>query len=262
MIKRVGISQKDITTLDKLLKHRSVSEKAQPKDYRNKVVLKPWGYEYLIFENEHVAIWFLHIKNGHSTSMHCHPQKKTCLILLSGGALCNTFEHRNYLDSLGAVVIDKAVFHSTKALTNDGIDVIEIEIPPNKTDLVRLNDEYGREQCGYEGFTEMQTENLERFNHFSFDEPDEHTVFAHMSDRYAISAESYTNNDQFRSLFRLEENELISLCRGKILDGHGGPVLEVGDVLTGSMLRKNHPHEFQIKEKLLLLKASPRTKNS
>lgn len=262
MIKRVGISQKDVVTLGKLLNHRSVSEKAQPKDYRNKVVLKPWGYEYLIFENEHVAIWFLHIKNGHSTSMHCHPQKKTCLILLSGGALCNTFEHRNYLDSLGAVVIDKAVFHSTKALTNDGIDVIEIEIPPNKTDLVRLNDEYGREQCGYEGFTEMQTENLDHFNHFYFDEPNEHTVFTHMSERYVISVEAYTNNDEFCSLFKLEENEFLSLCRGRILDGNGGVVLEVGDVLAGSALKQNHPRGLQIKEKLLLLKACLRTKTT
>ena len=37
VIKRVGISQKDVATLDKLLNHRSVSEKAQPKDYRNKL---------------------------------------------------------------------------------------------------------------------------------------------------------------------------------------------------------------------------------
>lgn len=258
MIKRVGLSQKDILTLDKLLKHRSVSEKTQPKDYRNKVVLKPWGYEYLIFENEHVAIWFLHIKNGHSTSMHCHPQKKTCLMLLSGGALCNTFEHRNYLDSIGAVVIDKAVFHSTKALTNDGIDVIEIEIPPNKTDLVRLNDEYGREQCGYEGFTEMQTQNLERFNHFYFDEPNEHTVFAHMSERYAITVEAYMNNDQFQNLFKIGEDEFLSLCRGRIMSSNGKMILGVGDVLTGSTLRTHHERGMRINEKTLLLKATRR----
>ena len=30
-------------------------------DYRNVIVKKPWGYEYLVFENEHVAIWMLQI---------------------------------------------------------------------------------------------------------------------------------------------------------------------------------------------------------
>jgi hypothetical protein len=45
-------------------------------DYKKVVVKKPWGYEYLIFQSEHSAIWILYIKPNHQTSMHCHPQKK------------------------------------------------------------------------------------------------------------------------------------------------------------------------------------------
>ena len=30
-------------------------------DYSKVIVKKPWGYEYLVFENEFVAIWMLHI---------------------------------------------------------------------------------------------------------------------------------------------------------------------------------------------------------
>ena len=44
-------------------------------NYDINVVKKPWGYEYLAYENEHVALWFLHIKHTHSTSLHCHPKK-------------------------------------------------------------------------------------------------------------------------------------------------------------------------------------------
>ena len=49
-------------------------------DYSKVIVKKPWGYEYLVFENEFVAIWMLHIVRKRKTSMHCHPQKRTSLI--------------------------------------------------------------------------------------------------------------------------------------------------------------------------------------
>ncbi len=105
MINKIKVSSKDRKALEKLLKYRCTQEENQPKDYKQKVVMKPWGYEFLIFENESVAIWYLRIDKGHSTSMHCHPLKKTCLINLSGEALCNTLERRNYLKTIEAVVI-------------------------------------------------------------------------------------------------------------------------------------------------------------
>ena len=52
--------------------------------YKNVIVDKPWGYEYLAYENEHVGLWFLHIKKDHQTSLHCHPKKDTGLIVLDG----------------------------------------------------------------------------------------------------------------------------------------------------------------------------------
>ena len=47
---------------------------------------KPWGHEYLIYENQDVAIWHLFINKWERTSLHCHPNKKTGLIVLQGGA--------------------------------------------------------------------------------------------------------------------------------------------------------------------------------
>ena len=62
--------------------------KKDPFDYSKVIVKKPWGYEYLVFENEYVAIWMLHIVRKRKTSMHCHPKKRTSLILLTGNATC------------------------------------------------------------------------------------------------------------------------------------------------------------------------------
>lgn len=254
MINRIGVSPKDRKTLEKLLDYRRTPEGDQPKDYRNKVVMKPWGYEFLIFENESVAIWYLRINKGHSTSMHCHPLKKTCLINLSGEALCNTFERRNYLKNMEAIVIENSVFHSTKALSTQGIELLEIETPPNKVDLVRLNDSYGREMKSYEGFMEMQTKNLERFNYFYFNEPDGKTSPAHSYNDYSITMESYTSNEEFQDWFSLKKGELFCLCRGKILTKGNSPLLNVGDAYNSQTASTASELNFAINSPVLILK--------
>ena len=135
----------------------------EPFDYSNVIVKKPWGYEYLVFKNDWVAIWLLHIVRKRRTSMHSHPNKTTGLILLSGNA---TFYHLNgkiELNTMDSVIIEKMAFHSTEAFSSlpiqpaseNGIWVMEIESPPLKTDLVRMKDEYGREGAAYEGVDNM-----------------------------------------------------------------------------------------------------------
>jgi hypothetical protein len=259
MINRIEVSLKDRNSLKKLLKYRRAVEVEQPKDYHNKVVIKPWGYEFLIFENESVAIWYLHLNKGHSTSMHCHPIKKTCLINLSGEALCNTFERRNYLKKIEAIVFENAVFHSTKALSPQGIDLLEIETPPNKIDLVRLNDSYGREMKSYEGFMEMQTNNLQRFNYFYFNEPIEKTPSVYSSNGYSITMNTYGNNEEFQSSFSLKKDELICLCRGKILMENGKPFLTVGDAYSHQTDLLTSKSTFTIDAPILTLKVEGTT---
>jgi mannose-6-phosphate isomerase-like protein (cupin superfamily) len=259
MINRIGVSPKDRKTLNKLLQHRRAPEDDQPMNYRNKVVMKPWGYEFLIFENESVAIWFLRINKGHSTSMHCHPLKKTCLITLSGEALCNTFERRNYLKDMEAIIIENSVFHSTKALSPQGIELLEIETPPNKTDLVRLNDSYGRETKSYEGFMEMQIKNLERFNYFYFNEPDGNTLPTHSRNEYSITMETYANNEEFQDRFSLEKDELLCLCRGKILTEDNKVLLNVGDAYNNQSSLTAPGGSVKINSPILVLKTRATT---
>src|SRR4051794_580973 len=61
-------------------------------DYSRVIVRKPWGYEYLLFSNDSVAVWVLYIKAGEETSMHCHARKKTSLIVLDGIVRCSTLD--------------------------------------------------------------------------------------------------------------------------------------------------------------------------
>ena len=132
-------------------------------DYSNVIVKKPWGYEYLVFKNDFVAIWMLQIVRKRKTSMHAHPNKKTGLILLSGSAACYHSNGVIELNSSDGVVIEKGAFHSTEAFSalpilphsENGVWVMEIESPPIKTDLVRMTDEYGRAGASYEGVDNM-----------------------------------------------------------------------------------------------------------
>jgi mannose-6-phosphate isomerase-like protein (cupin superfamily) len=256
MIERIEISPKDQVTVQNLLKGRNLCEESQPEEYENKVVMKPWGYEFLVFQNEDVAIWYLRIKKGHSTSMHCHPLKKTCLIMLSGRSLCNTFRHRNYIDQGNAIIIDKSVFHSTKALSPDGIELLEIETPPNKVDLVRLSDSYGREMRSYEGLAKMQTENLSRFNHFQFSEPEENTGLTHSSNGYVIGMESYANNNDFKGRFNLKDKELFCLCRGQILTDSDESLLNVGDAYEDQEGSSSNASKLKIDAPILIMRVS------
>ncbi len=124
-------------------------------DFSEAVVKKPWGYEYIAYSSEEISAWILHIKKDNLTSMHCHVLKKTALIVLSGKAVCSTLDKSYELSEGQGLIFDKGVFHSTKAISDNGIILIELESPSKKTDLVRLNDSYGRETKGYELQNEM-----------------------------------------------------------------------------------------------------------
>ena len=149
----------------------SITNEAINYDYNNVIVKKPWGYEYLIYKNDQVAIWMLQIVRKRKTSMHCHPKKKTGLVLLAGDAKWAHQEGEIELNQLDGIVIEAGSFHSTEAFnplpiqpqSENGIWVMEIEPPPIKNDLVRMKDAYGREGTAYEGIDNVVFEPKECF---------------------------------------------------------------------------------------------------
>lgn len=148
MIHKIYPSLNDFENLSRL-KVQS-SEFANNFDYKNIVVNKPWGYEYLWFQNDNVAIWFLFIKKGSSTSLHCHAKKRTSLIVLDGEITCTSLDDKYKLLKFDSIVLEPCVFHSSMSTSENGSFIMEIETPPMKGDLVRMNDSYGRENSGYE----------------------------------------------------------------------------------------------------------------
>lgn len=108
------------------------------------LINKPWGHEYLLFENEHVAVWHLVIMAGHCTSLHCHPDKKTGLVVLDGAAKVSFLSGNQRLFAGEKVMIRQGVFHQTTNMVSVPLQLLEIETPKDKGNIVRLEDNYGR----------------------------------------------------------------------------------------------------------------------
>ena len=125
------------------------------KFYLNKTVKKPWGYEYIIYnDSSKIAVTFVHIKYGHKTSLHCHPSKKTAFIVLEGKALVQIGiykENKKIYNSLSRLVLRPGLFHSLESVSKKGLYALEFETPYDRNDLLRFKDKYGRKSKNYEG---------------------------------------------------------------------------------------------------------------
>lgn len=150
--KHYEFTVKDFMLLKKI--GRQKKSKYKDYDFANSVVFKPWGYEYLFYEGKDSCGWILHIKQGLGTSLHCHKEKKTLVCVISGLLLLITAAEKMLLMPGEAVLLDEKVFHSMSAFSfrNEAEDtrVIELEVPSDKTDSVRVIDYWKRKKQPYE----------------------------------------------------------------------------------------------------------------
>jgi len=143
-------------------------------EYKNKVCVKPWGHEFLVFQNKRVAIWCLTIKKGHQTSLHCHFNKDTQIIVLKGAAKISLTDNKHIaLSEMSSVFLPHYNFHGISALS-DEVCLLEIEIfnhnldYSDKNDLLRINDDYNRNKTGYESSVKVLESTDELFSYKYF----------------------------------------------------------------------------------------------
>ena len=110
-------------------------------------VTKPWGGEELLAHTDLYALKRIHVKVGTRPSLQYHERKSESLYLLSGLMLIELGESRDSLrvDELRpgeTVDIPRAWVHRVTALEESVI--IEVSTP-ELDDVVRLQDDYGRE---------------------------------------------------------------------------------------------------------------------
>lgn len=184
----------------------------------NSKVIKPWGYEYLAYQNEEVGLWILHIAPNHSTSMHCHTKKTTGLIVLDGKIQISFIGDNTVLNKLDKRMIRRGLFHSSKSISESETILLEIETPNHKSDLVRLTDNYGRKLTPYE--KEFETPQ----NDFLYIKE---SIKTYEYGNCNIKLFTYENASEF---VNLDDNTLLVFLRGGISTDLDETVVAPGDV--------------------------------
>ena len=160
--------------------------------------------------------------------MHCHPNKTTGLILLDGEAQISFLGDKFDLKPVSKTMIRKGLFHSTKATSESGAYVFEIETPVDKHDLVRLEDKYGREGNPYEDETH---EAPKQDDCLWIEDGDKDYKFGNCD----IKVETVNDVSQFNEK---HDDENIVFLDGGIEDGESNMVAQAGDVVTCYIIKR------------------------
>ena len=214
-------------------------------NYKDIVVKKPWGYEYLVYENKDVGLWLLRIHEGERTSVHCHPRKNTGLIVLDGKAEISFLNDSFELEAPKKMMIRRGLFHSTKAISREGVYMFEIETPKIKDDLVRLKDEYGRKFTSYEG---KESETQRSPDHLWLKDNDfKRGNFVFCNCNMKLEKVSHVNE-----LSIVLDNDILMCFRGGLKSDNDDSIYQPGDVVTG-LIFKHLAKEFKLRSDSLIL---------
>jgi CRP-like cAMP-binding protein/mannose-6-phosphate isomerase-like protein (cupin superfamily) len=145
-------------TLDKiaeLLTNESFAEDV----FLDELIPKPWGREYRIYADNFYDVWKLELGPGRGTSLHYHPRKDTVLMCLGGHGRIQLADTEIDVFAGSHIFIGRGVFHATTNVGEGELELIEVEHPRNKFDLVRVQDSYGRASQPYES-TAATSKNL------------------------------------------------------------------------------------------------------
>jgi len=237
MIKKIFPNELDLFNMS--LERTVVPCSEEEVDYKCVVVDKPWGYEYLMFENKDVAVWVLFLKHKAKTSTHCHPKKKTSLLVLGGEVETSSLDSLFMLKSMDGIIIERGVFHSTKSVSTHGSFVMEIETPVKKSDLVRLKDEYGREALGYESGASI-SRNLENYHYCDFHNEAEETeeVQKLIKDR-VIRICNFTTLEQLQEKISQEKGKIFCPLNYKLTNEEGQILLGIGEIAEAKDLLRS-----------------------
>ena len=209
-------------------------------NYSKKLVKKPWGNEYLVYENGIIAIWMLNIESNKNTSLHCHTKKKTGLILLEGALDVDLgFYDTKKLSAPDKVMLRSGLFHSSKSV-NTKSKVLEIETPIDKEDLVRFEDNYGRQEQPYEGnefISDLSKDEI------LFKEPDNFNQEYQFKDSI-LKFERHYNCD---NLISKSDDTIFAIIKGGLFSSNSQVVLSPGDVVKTETVKKLS-QVFKIKE--------------
>ena len=219
--------------------------------YDDRIVFKPWGFEHMLLriKNE-VLIKYLNIEYNKQTSLHSHPAKKTGFIILNGKALVQYGIYRSnnkVYNPLSRLVIRPGLFHSIKAISKKGLQVLELESPVDQNDLIRLSDKYGRKFKSYEGKNFTTKGNNINYK-LEINNKKNHSF---------TIGNTFVQLEKKKNFKDIKKNDLSTsaILKGEIVDKKGQSVIKYGEIVKTTTL-KILSSLFRIKIPFLIIRVS------
>jgi len=111
-------------------------------------VVKPWGHEIIFAHTDRYVGKVLHINSGARLSRQYHEKKDETLFVLKGSLLLETGPaesvQRTVVDEGGSFHLPPGTIHRFIAPDHEDCVLVETSTP-ELDDVVRIEDEYGRE---------------------------------------------------------------------------------------------------------------------
>lgn len=112
---------------------------------------KPWGYELLWSLTDHYAGKVIHIDPGKRLSLQYHDDKHESILVIRGTLLLNLGRGEDAsiveMSEGESADIPAGTIHRFEAPADGFVDLIEVSTP-HLADVVRLEDDYGRDDPG------------------------------------------------------------------------------------------------------------------
>lgn len=110
-------------------------------------IIKPWGYEELLEQNEQYMVKKLFMQKSHRCSLQFHKKKKETIFVLNGKLKISYGKDKKNLEEKTFCVNDKITIEPYTIHRMEAIeDSIYLEAStPENDDVVRLQDDYKRD---------------------------------------------------------------------------------------------------------------------
>ena len=217
-------------------------------DLKKYLVKKPWGCEHIAYQNDVCCVGLIKIDYNQETSLHCHPNKKTGLIVVEGEVQIELgFYDTKILKAPSKIMIRPGLFHSTKCISKEGCIILEVENPVDKNDLIRFKDQYGREDKPYEGLEKMKKISS---SELIFNEPLNENGDEFKFKNVQVSIEKHID---IKKIIKEEPETIFAIVERGIVDKNKNYVLSVGDIVRKDTIKKLS-ESFNINEYIKFIK--------
>ena len=221
------------------------------KNYENSYVIKPWGSEYVIYQDKKkIGLTLLKINPNKETSLHCHSEKKTGFVILNIDAKVQVGIYKKNIlkyNPISRLVFRPGLFHKLINPSNTkDLYVLELETPYKKKDVIRFKDKYGRKSKPYEGKSFLEKVDKDKL---FFKKPKKNSKNEYYFKKTRITLKYINNVGQIKNF---KKNSTTIILDGSLKNNKDQKIISYGEIIKTETL-KILLKSFKQKNKILIM---------